>query len=95
MNNINIHNLINNLDFVFATNGEPALASDCYDSVEAFMEDVLGVNHEEWEEMFNPLMEGETYESAATKVVLPGEPLPKRVWTNGNAIIARLDEDFN
>ena len=87
----NIHNLIIDLDFVFTTNGDPALASDYYETVDAFIMDVL--NGEEGE-FFDPLTEGETYENAATKVVLPGEPLPKRVWTNGSTIIARIDEDF-
>lgn len=88
----NIHNLITNLDFVFTTNGDPALASDYYETVDAFIKDVL--NHED-NEFFEPLTEGENYETSATKVVLHGEPLPKRVWTNGSTIIARLYEDFN
>lgn len=91
----NIHNLITNLDFVFTTNGDPGLASDYYETVDEFIKNVLGENHEEWEEMFNPLTEGEAYETAATDVTLHDEPLPKRVWTNGSTIIARIDEDFN
>ena len=89
-----IHNLITNLDFVFSINGDPAIANIYYSSTEEAISDLLGEEHEEWEEMFTPLTEGETYENKAPILCFPCEPWPKRVWTNGCVYIARLDEDF-